>query len=86
MATRTRAGNKKESGFYKILSGEVDMIEEEYQSNKISLTSKGVYEVERLIEKRNIKVRMSWEALHWHTMTIIAANMIVIHSLAFCRV
>ena len=59
MATRTRAGNKKESGFYKILSCEVDMIEEEYQSNKISLTSKGVYEVERLIEKRKIKVRMS---------------------------
>ena len=50
MATRTRAGNKKESSFYKILSGEVDMIEEEYQSNKISLTSKGV---ERLIEERN---------------------------------
>ena len=50
-----RSASRKERGFYWNLNEGSDNFEEEYEED-ISLSSEGVYKVERLIDKRKIKV------------------------------
>ena len=50
-AKRTRMSNSKEKGFYRLLNGESDLIED-----SLSSCSDRVYEVERLVEKKRVKV------------------------------
>ena len=53
-----RSASRKERGYYWNLNEGSVNFEEEYEED-ISLSSEGVYKVERLIDKRKIKVSQS---------------------------
>lgn len=52
----TRRTNKKDDGFYRILNGEVNIEPEEVVNNCLMLGEDDVYEVERLVERKVVRV------------------------------
>ena len=68
MDMATRLSNRKEKGYYRRLNG--DFAEDDYGEtcigdNDLVIGEEDVYEVERLIEKRVIKVRPSLSLPRW---------------------
>ena len=68
VSSSARSASRKERGFYWNLNKGSDNFEEKYEED-ISLSSEGVYKVERVIDKRKIKVspaRTTLQSIAWH--------------------